>query len=91
VEYGMDIEYQVNPMEEDDTNTIIEPNYGTNRLIHDIFDPINEEKFDDILGVPLLEKEEQPLYEGSRENIFYTIMLLVKLKVLNGLSNTCLT
>jgi hypothetical protein len=91
VEDGMDIEDQVNPMEEDDTNNIVEPDDGTNRLIQDIFSPIDEENFDDIHDVPLLEKEEQPLYEGSRTNILSAIMLLVNLKVLNGLSNTCLT
>jgi hypothetical protein len=91
VEDGMNIEDQVNPMEEDDTNNIVEPDDGTNRLIQDIFAPIDEENDDDIYDVPLLEKEEQPLYEGSRTNILSAIMLLVNLKVLNGLSNTCLT
>jgi hypothetical protein len=33
VEDGMDIEYQVNPMEEYDTNNIFEPNDRTDRLI----------------------------------------------------------
>jgi hypothetical protein len=91
VEDGMDIEDQVNPMEEDDTNNIVELDDGTNRLIQDIFAPIDEENFDDIHDVPLLEKAQQPLYEGSRTNILSAIMLLVNLKVLNGLSNTCLT
>jgi hypothetical protein len=92
----MDIEYhhdQVNSMElEDDTNNIVEPDDGTNRLIQDIFAPIDEDdNFDDIHDIPLLEKAQQPLYEGSRTNVLSTIMLLVNLKVLNGLSNTCLT
>jgi hypothetical protein len=78
-------------MEEDDTNNIVEPDDGTNILIRDIFDPIDEENNDDIYDVPLLEKEEQPLYEGSRTNILSSIMLLVNLKVLNGFPNTCLT
>jgi hypothetical protein len=91
VEDGMNIEDHINPMEEDDTNNIVEPDDGTNRLIHDIFAPIDEENNDDIYDVPLLEKAEQPLYEGSRTNILSAIMLLVNLKVLNGLSNTCLT
>jgi hypothetical protein len=56
MEDGMDIEYQVNPMEEDDTHNTVEPNYGTNRLIQDIFSPIDEDNFDDIHNVPLLEK-----------------------------------
>jgi hypothetical protein len=91
VEDGMDIEDQVNPMEEDDINNIVELNDGRNRLIQDIFAPIDEENDDDICDVHLLEKAEQPLYEGSRTNILSATMLLVNLKVLNGLSNTCLT
>jgi hypothetical protein len=87
----MDIEDQVNPMEEDDTNNIVELDDGTNRLVQDIFVSIDEDNFDDIHDVPLLEKAQQPLYEGSRKNIISSIMLLVNLKVLNGLSNTCLT
>jgi hypothetical protein len=91
VEDGMNIEDHVNPMEEYDTNNIVESDDGTNRLIQDIFSPIDEENNDDIYNVPFLEKEDQPLYEGSRTNILSTIMLPVNLKVLTGLSNTCLT
>jgi hypothetical protein len=91
VEDGMNIEDQVNLMEEYDTNNIVEPDDKMNRLIWDIFSPINEENDDDIYDVPLLDKAEQPLYEGSRTNIIYVIMLLVNLKALNGFSNTCLT
>jgi hypothetical protein len=60
----MDIEYEVNSMEEDDTNNIVEPDDGTNRLIKDIFAPIDEENYDDIYDVIMLEKVEQPIYEG---------------------------
>jgi hypothetical protein len=91
VEEGMSIEYQFNPMEEYDTDNIVEMDDGTHRLIQDIFSPIDKQNDDDIYDVPLLEKEEQPLYEGSRTHILSAIMLLVNLKVLNGLSNTCLT
>ena len=87
----MNIEDQVNPMEEDDTNNIFDPDTRTKRLIKDIFSPIDEENFDDIHDVPLLEKEKQSLYEGSRKNILSSIMFLVNLKVLNDFSNTCLT
>lgn len=90
-EDGMNIEDHVNYMEEDDTNNIVELDDGTNSFIQDIFPPIDEENNDDIYDVPLLEKVEQPLYEGSRTNILSVIMLSVNLKVLNGLSNTCLT
>jgi hypothetical protein len=85
VEDDMNIEYHVNHMEEDDTNDIVESDDGTIRLIQDIFAPIDEENDNDIYDVPLLKKEEQPLYEGSRTNILSAIMLLVNLKVLNGL------
>jgi hypothetical protein len=92
----MDIEDhhdQVNSMElEDDTNNIVEPDDGTNRLVRDIFAPIDEDNnFDDIHDITLLKKAQQPIYEGSRTNVLLALMLLVNLKVLNGLSNNCLT
>jgi hypothetical protein len=62
------------------------------RLIQDTFDPMDEDNQDDSHDVdPLLEKSRQPLYERSTTNILSVILLLVNLKVLNGLSNTCLT
>jgi hypothetical protein len=62
------------------------------RLIQDTFAPMDEDNQDDSHDVdPLLEKSCQPLYEGSTKNILSSILLLVNLKVLNGLSNTCLT
>ena len=61
-------------------------------LIQDTFVPMDEDNQDDNHDVdPLLEKSHQPLYEGSTTNILSNILLLVNLKVLNGLSNTCLT
>ena len=62
------------------------------RLIQDTFAPMDEDNQDDSHDVdPLLEKSCLPLYEGSTTNILSAILLLVNLKVLNGLSNTCLT
>jgi hypothetical protein len=62
------------------------------RLIQDTFAPLDEDNQDDSHDVdPLLEKSRQPLYEGSTTNLLSAILLLVNLKVLNGLSNTCLT
>jgi hypothetical protein len=62
------------------------------RLIQDTFAPMDEDNQDDSHDVdPLLEKSRQPLYEGSTINLLCVILLLVNLKVLNGLSNTCLT
>jgi hypothetical protein len=66
--------------------------YEIHRLIQDTFSPMDEDNQDDSHDVdPLLEKSRKPLYEGSTTNILSVILLLVKLKVLNGLSNTCLT
>ena len=91
VEHGVNIEDQVNdPMEEDDNNKKIEDE-GTNRLIHDTFARTEQDKFHDIHDVPLLDKVSKLLYEGSRENILSSTLLLVNLMVLNGLSNTCMT
>jgi hypothetical protein len=62
------------------------------RFIQDTFSPMDEDNQDDSHDVdPLLEKSRQPLYEGSTTNIISAILLLMNLKVLNGLSNTCLT
>jgi hypothetical protein len=53
---------------------------------------MDEDNEDDSHDIDLLlEKSRQPLYEGSTTNILSAILLLVNLKVLNGLSNTCLT
>ena len=77
-------------MDEDD---VIDTNdeYEINRLIQDTFSPLDEDNLHDIHGVPLLEKSQEPLYEVSTKNLLSTIMLLVNMKVLNGLSNTCFT
>ena len=62
------------------------------RFIQDTFAPMDEENHDDSHDVdPLLEKARQPLYGGSKMNLLSAILLLANLKVLNGLSNTCLT
>ena len=88
-EDGTNVGDQVNPMKEDDIDNTFK-NGGINRLIQDIFAPMDD-NFDDIHDVPLIEKSQQPLYGGLIINILYAILLLMNLKVLNGLSNTCLT
>ena len=79
-----DMTNQVNdPMEEDD---------GTNQMIQDLF--LQSDEDGDNVGIydePLLEKANKRLYEGSRENILSATLLLVNLKVMNNLSNTCMT
>jgi hypothetical protein len=62
------------------------------RLIQDTFSPMDENNQDGSHDVdPLLEKSHQLVYEGTTTNLLSAILLLVNLKVLNGLSNTCLT
>ena len=93
-EHGeQNIEDQVlnDPMDEDD---VIDTNGEDeiNILLQDTFSPLDhEDNLHDIHDVPLLEKSQEPLYEGSTKNLLSTILLLVHLKVLNGLSNTCFT
>ena len=63
-----------------------------NKLLQDTFAPLDhEDNLHHIHDVPLLEKSQELLYEGSATNILSAILLLVNLKVLNGFSSTCLT
>ena len=91
---------QVNdPNEENDhTDKVVEED-GTNTLIHDSFnvrmddvhDHENIDEFDDVHDLPLLEKAYEPLYEGSNTNLLFVILLIMNLKVMNGLSNISIT
>jgi hypothetical protein len=84
--------------EDDDTDNIVEDDV-TNTLIHDSFnvgmddddDHENDEHFDDIHDTPLLDKAYEPLYDGSKTNLLSAILLVMNLKVMNGLSNISVT
>jgi hypothetical protein len=93
-EHEADNEDQVNdPMEVDDNNNIVQDD-GTNQMIQDLFGHPDEDHGDSSDGIydePLMEKENKRLYKGSRENILSATLLLVNLKVMNHLSNTCMT
>ena len=52
---------------------------------------MDDDIFDDIHDVPLLVKGKKRLYEGSRTDLLSPKLLLVNMKVVNGLSNTCCT
>ena len=43
------------------------------------------------LDVPILEKAQESLYEGFETTLLATVLLLVNLKVINGLSNVAMT
>ena len=93
-EFEADNEDQVNdPMEVDDNNNIVQDD-GTNQMIQDLFGHQDEDHGDNSDGIydePLIENENKRLYKGSRANILSTTLLLVNLKVMNHLSNTCMT
>ena len=86
----------------DHTDNVIEDD-GTNTLIHDSFnvrmddddddddDNENDDDFDDVHDIPLLDKAYEPLYEGSKTNLVSTILLIMNLKVMNGISNIAIT
>ena len=57
----------------------------------DDVDNENDDSFDDFHDIPLLDKAYEPLYEGSKTNILSTILLIMNLKVMNGLSNIAIT
>ena len=60
------------------------------RMYDDGYDHENDD-FDDVHDLPLLEKAYKPLYEGSATNLLSAILLIMKLKVMNGISNTSVT
>ena len=83
------------PIEEDDNvreDMIKEDHIGTNDEDAHInststFDNDDE----DGLDIPLLEKEHEPLYQGSQTTLLSSIVLLVNLNVMNGLSNVAMS
>ena len=97
MEHGaMNNEEQVNDhIEEDDNTDNIVEDDSTDTFIHDIFnvrmddddDDHNHENddFDDVHDLPLLEKAYKPLYEGSNANLIFVILLIMNLKVMNGI------
>ena len=90
---------QVNDHIEQDnyTDNVIEDD-STNTLIHDIFnvrmdddDDHENYDFDDVHYLPLLEKAYEPPYEGSNPSLLSAILLIMNLKVMNGVSNISIT
>ena len=77
------------PMEDDDhapENTIEDD--GINTLIHDTFSPsVSDHDDDDSLDESLLEKAYEPLCKDSQTTLLSAVLLLLNLKVMNGLSN----
>ena len=60
--------------------------------LQDDKDDSDEDNDDDyIFDKPILENAIEYLHEGTEKSVLSAVMLLVNLKVLNGLSNTCMT
>ena len=81
-----------NVVEDDDTNTLIYDSFNA-RMDDDYDDNDHEniDEYDDVHDTPLLEKAYEPLYEGSNTNLLSAILLIMKLKVMNGFSNISIT
>ena len=77
---GVNIEVEGNDSIEEDHNDEEDKN-----------DQDDDDDIDIDLDVPILEKAHEPLYEGSQTTLLATILLLVNLKVMNGLSNVAMT
>jgi hypothetical protein len=82
-------------MEEDaDANNTVEED-GTIILIQETFNNARMDDDDDFLDgvfdIYVLENTRKPLYEHLKTSLLTAILLLVNLKAMNGLSNTCVT
>ncbi|XP_057868321.2 uncharacterized protein LOC131075496 [Cryptomeria japonica] len=95
---AVNIEVEDNdPLEEDDhapENTVEDD--GTNTLIHDTFstgatDHDDQDDFDVVHDLLVLEKAYEPLYKGSQTTLLFVVLLMVNLKVMNGLSNIAIS
>ena len=73
---GVNIEVEANDTMEED---------------HNDQDDDDDDDVDTKLDVPILEKAQEPLDEGSKTNLLAAILLLVNFKVMNGLSNIAMT
>ena len=62
-----------------------------NVRMDDYDDDHENDEFDGVHDLPLLEKAYKTLSEGSNTNILSIILLITNLKVMNGLSNISVT
>ena len=58
---------------------------------HDDDDNEIIDEFDDVHDIPLLDKAYEPLYEGSKTDLLSTILLIMNLNIMNGISNISIT
>ena len=80
-----------NVFEDDGTNTFIHDSFNVRMDGEDYDDNENFDDFNNENDIPLLDKAYEPLYEGSKTNILSDVLLIMNLKVMNGLSNISIT
>ena len=93
---GVNIQVEDNtPMEEDDNvpkDMIKEDGIGaSDEEAHNDGTSESNNNDEDGLDMPLLEKAHRPLYEGSQTTLLSSILLLVNLKFMNGISNVAMS
>ena len=77
-----------NTFEDDGMNALINDTFGTSFfVVANDDDDYDEDDIEIIHDIPLLEKENMTLYEGSQSNLLSFVLLLVSLKVMNSLPN----
>ena len=90
-----------NTVDDDGTNRLIQDLFNApmdddvnleEDNLQDDKDDSDEDNDDDyIFDKPILENATEYFHEGTKKSVLSAVMLLVNLKVLNGLSNTCMT
>ena len=84
---GVNIEVEGNDTMEEDQD---DEDHNDQNDHYDQDDDDDDDDVDVELDVPILEKAHKPLYEGSETNLLAIVLLLVNLKVMNGLSNVAM-
>ena len=64
-----------NVVEYDGTNTLIHDSFNV-RMYEDDVDNENDDDFDDVHDIPLLDKAYAPIYNGSKTNILSAVLLI---------------
>lgn len=85
---GVNIEVEGNDTMEEDHD---DEDHDDQDDHNDHDDQDDDDDVDVELDVPIHEKAHEPLYEGSEITLLTTVLLLVNLKVMNGLSNVAMT
>ena len=80
------------PMQVDDNNSMVQDD-GTNQMIQELVGRQDDDgrDSDSIYDEPMMEKVDKRLYKGSIENLLSATLLLVNLKAMNNILNTCMT